>query len=323
MQTDAQSDPHRADPHRADPQREPAGRGHLTTEQRNPRSTDLDSMPVAEVLALINAEDESIAGAVAAALPQIESFVNMTVAALKRGDRLIYIGAGSSGRLGVLDAAECPPTFSTPPEMVVGAIAGGPRALTRSIEGAEDQPSAGEQSLKELELTAGDIVLGITSGGTTPYVHGAIAYARQLGCGTGLLVCTAGAADADQADLVMTVIVGPEVVTGSTRMKAGTATKMVLNMISTASMVQLHKVYGNLMVDLQARNDKLRDRGARIIAEVAGLAYEAAADLLVTAGGEVKTALAMQLLALPAEEARQKLAAVEGSLSRALAKSGS
>ena len=318
MQTDAQSDPQGADP-----QRGSTGRGHLTTEQRNPRSTDLDSMSVAEVLALINAEDASIAGAVAAALPQIESFVNRTVVALKGGGRLIYIGAGTSGRLGVLDAAECPPTFSTPPEMVVGAIAGGPGALTQSIEGAEDRPEAGERSLKELDLTAGDIVLGITSGGTTPYVHGAIAYARQLGCTTGLLVCTDGATGTDQADLLIAVIVGPEVVTGSTRMKAGTATKMVLNMISTATMVQLHKVYGNLMVDLQALNDKLRDRGARIIAEVTGLPYEAAADLLVTADGEVKTALAMQLLALPADEARQGLAAVEGSLSRALAKSGS
>lgn len=296
----------------------PQFRGHLITEQRNPRSMDLDRLSVREVLELINAEDATVAAAVQAAIPRIEQFVDRAVTALAGGGRLIYVGAGTSGRLGVLDASECRPTFSVPPDMVVGLIAGGPSALTRSIEGAEDRPEDGAQALAELEPASRDCVLGIATGGTTPFVIGALDLARQRGAGTGFLMCTAETDVSVEVDVIIPVVVGPEVITGSTRMKAGTATKLVLNMISTTTMVQLHKTYSNLMVDLRALNDKLWDRGSRIIVELTGRDYAAALALLQEADGEVKVALVMHHHNASLAEARQSLAAARGNLRRVL-----
>ena len=296
----------------------PRRRGHLITEQRNPRSEDLDRKSVAEILALINDEDATVSGAVRQALPRIEAFVERVVASFRAGGRLIYAGAGTSGRLGVLDAAECPPTYSVSPDLVRGIIAGGAPALTASVEGAEDRPERGAESLEALGLSARDCVLGIAAGSTTPFVQGALAYARQVGAATGFLVCTDGAGLSDQADVIIPVMVGAEVVTGSTRMKAGTATKLVLNMITTAAMVKINKTYGNVMVDLKALNDKLWDRGSRIVAELAGISHEDAFRLLKRTDGEVKTALVMQLRGWGAEESRRRLQEMEGSLRRVL-----
>ena len=293
-------------------------RGHLLTEQRNLRSMELDRLSTAETLALINSEDHGIATAVGEALHQIEAVTTAVVNSLQAGGRLIYVGAGTSGRLGVLDASECPPTFSTPPEMVVGVIAGGVDALTRSIENIEDQPETGVADMKKLALSSSDTVLGITTGGTTPYVLGALSHARQVGAFTGLLVCSIEDSHSGAADQLIAIPVGPEVVTGSTRMKAGTATKMVLNMITTTAMVQLGKTYSNLMVDLKALNDKLWERGARIISEITGLAAAEALELLRRADGEVKTAVLMQDSGLAAAESRAKLQQADGSLRRAL-----
>lgn len=296
----------------------PRPRGHLITEHRNPRSSELDRLSVREILELINAEDATIAAAVKGAIPRIERFVERVAAALLAGGRLIYVGAGTSGRLGVLDAAECPPTFSVAPEMVVGLIAGGPPALTSSIEGAEDRPEDGTRALAALNPGPNDCVLGIATGGTTPYVHGALALARERGAFTGFLVCTAESGLEALADVIIPVVVGPEVVTGSTRMKAGTATKLVLNMISTTAMVKLHKTYGNLMVDLKALNDKLWERGSRIIAELTGLNYDVAHKLLQAAEGEVKAALVMHHRDEPLSAARRRLEAGQGDLRRVL-----
>ncbi|UCH64194.1 MAG: N-acetylmuramic acid 6-phosphate etherase [Fidelibacterota bacterium] len=293
-------------------------RGHLITEHRNPRSEELDRMSVMEVLELINDEDSAVPGAVRKILPKIAEFVEHVAASFRSGGRLIYIGAGTSGRLGVLDASECPPTFSVPPDLVRGVIAGGAPALTRSIEGAEDFPEKGADSLNELELSSRDCVLGIATGATTPFVLGALAYARKVGATTGFLVCTSEDIVHGHADIIIPVVVGPEVVTGSTRMKAGTATKLILNMITTTTMVQINKTYGNLMVDLKALNTKLWDRGARIISEVARLTYEDAFDLLKQADGEVKTALVMAQRGWSAEESRRRLGDHDGSLRRVL-----
>ena len=296
----------------------PRRRGHLITEYRNPRSEELDRMSVMEILELINDEDAAVPGAVRKALPRIAEFGERLVRSFHSGGRLIYVGAGTSGRLGVLDAAECPPTFSVSPELVRGIIAGGAPALISSVEGAEDLPEKGAESLKELDLSAKDCVLGIATGATTPFVHGALAYARKVGAGTGFLVCTSEDAIRGHADVIIPVVVGPEVVTGSTRMKAGTATKLVLNMITTTAMVKLNKTYGNLMVDLKALNAKLWDRGARIISEVARLTYEEALDVLKQADGEVKTALVMAQRGLSAEESRSRIEDQDGSLRRVL-----
>lgn len=269
-------------------------RGYLTTELRNPRSTGLDGMSIAAAFDLINSEDATIAAAVGAARAEICRAIELVVAGLRTGGQLIYVGAGTSGRLGVLDATECPPTFLSDPQMVQGIIAGGPDALTRSIEGAEDRPEAGADAVREREVGPNDVVFGIATGGTTPYVHGALAAARQAGAKTVFLACVPKADVADEADVSIRVITGPEVLTGSTRMKAGTATKMVLNAVSTIAMVQLGKVYQNLMVDVNTRaNAKLVDRGTRIIQDLTGLPREAAGRLLADAAGRVKVALVM------------------------------
>ncbi len=298
----------------------PADRGHLTTEQRLPASADLDALSISQTLALINAQDASVPQAVGRAIPAIAALVADAARCLAAGGRLIYLGAGTSGRLGVLDASECPPTFHCDPGMVIGIIAGGDAALRRSSEGKEDDPEGAREELAQRGVGRGDVVVGIAAGGTTPYVLGALHWAHGQGAVTALVCCVGArllAADlslSQAVDHLIAVPVGPEVLTGSTRMKAGTATKLVLNMISTATMVQLGKAWGHLMVDLKATNDKLRDRGARILAQQCGLSRPAAFALLDQAGGEVKLALVMHHRQMDAAGARQLLAAHQGRL---------
>ncbi|MBF2098277.1 MAG: N-acetylmuramic acid 6-phosphate etherase [Gloeomargaritaceae cyanobacterium C42_A2020_066] len=292
----------------------PAGRGHLLTEQRNPASEHLDTLPLLDLLGVINGEDQQVPGVVAAAIPNIAHLVEKVVMALEQGGRLFYVGAGTSGRLGVLDAAECPPTFSVPRDWVQGIIAGGPAALVQSAEGAEDDPVQGRQDLQSRWVTAQDVVCGIAAGSTTPYVLGALAYARELGATTAFITCNPEGSQLGVADIPIVLPVGPEVVTGSTRMKAGTATKLALNMISTATMVRLGKVYGNLMVDVQATNAKLVDRATRILQTITGLDYEAAQSLLNAAQGQVKPALVMHLRQVTYDQACGLLEGAAGRL---------
>jgi N-acetylmuramic acid 6-phosphate etherase len=288
-------------------------RGRLLTELRNPRSEHIDRVSIAEAIDVMNAEDAAVPAAVAAAKPEICRAIEAVVRAFDAGGRLIYFGAGTSGRLGVLDASECPPTFLSDPRMVQGVIAGGWDALRRSIEGAEDNPQDGARAVDDLAVGPADVVFGIATGGTTPFVHGAIAQARLRGAATVFFACVAKSDVPDDADISIRVLVGPEVITGSTRLKAGTATKLVLNMISTISMVRLGKVYQNLMVDVNTRaNRKLVDRGTRMVQTVTGLDRAAAAALLEAAGGHVKTALVMHARALSRDEAERLLAAHRG-----------
>ncbi|UCG16034.1 MAG: N-acetylmuramic acid 6-phosphate etherase [Phycisphaerales bacterium] len=269
-------------------------RGHLLTELRNDRSVNVDLMSIPESFDLINSEDVTIAGKVAEAKEDVCKAIELVVAAFKAGGRLIYVGAGTSGRLGVLDASECPPTFLSDPRMVQGYIAGGDRALRRSIEGAEDHPESGAQEVDRLEIGPNDVVFGIATGGTTPYVHGALNRAKERGAKTVFFACVSKEQVPDNADVSIRVLVGPEVVTGSTRMKAGTATKMVLNTVTTTSMIQIGKVYENLMVDMNSKsNRKLIDRGTRMIQTITGLDRPTAHDLLMRADGRVKAAIVM------------------------------
>jgi len=288
-------------------------RGHFMTEQKNERSRTIDRMSIAEAVELINSEDAKIPGAVAACGVQITAAIELVVAAFRAGGRLIYVGAGTSGRLGVVDASECPPTYLTDPEMVQGIIAGGNGAMFRSVEGAEDSEADGAAIMKERNLGPNDVVFGIATGGTTPYVHGAIRYARQVGAKTVFFACVPKDQCDDEADVSIRVLVGPEVITGSTRMKAGTATKLVLNMVTTISMVQSGKVYENLMVDVNAySNIKLVDRGARIIASITGVEREKAIELLHAAKGRVKTAIVMHDRQVDRETADRLLAKHDG-----------
>ena len=285
------------------------------TEQRNPRSMRIDQLSTIEIVDLINAEDRMVAAAVGEERQQIARAIDMVVECLVQGGRLIYVGAGTSGRLGVLDASEIPPTYRTDPEMVQGIIAGGFDALLRAQEGAEDHPEDGAAAIDDREVQASDFVLGIATSGTTPYVHGALKRARERGARTGFLLCTYPSEQLIKAhDVVIAPLVGPEVITGSTRMKAGTATKIILNTISTAAMVRTGKVYGNLMVDLQVTCQKLQDRGERILMDTLGVPREQASRLLEESGGHVKTAIAMSKLSLDADEARRRLEAVGGSI---------
>lgn len=264
------------------------------TEQRNPRSEGLDRLGALEIVRLINREDRTVAEAVDKEATAVARAVELAVAAFRARGRLVYVGAGTSGRLGVLDAAEMPPTYGTDPSMVQGVLAGGFQALVRAQEGAEDRPEDGAAAMDEREVGAADFVLGIAASGTTPFVHGALARARERGASTGFLLCTSPSrALRDAHDVVIAPLAGPEIVTGSTRMKAGTATKLVLNTITTTAMVLLGKVDGNLMVDLQVTCEKLRDRGERIIMATLGLDRDRAGALLTAAGGSVKTALVM------------------------------
>jgi N-acetylmuramic acid 6-phosphate etherase len=291
---------------------------HLETEARNPASTRLDELTALEIVRLMNAEDGRVAAAVATQAEPVARAVEVIADRLRSGGRLVYVGAGTSGRLGVLDATECPPTFNSPPGQVVGLIAGGPAALTRAVEGAEDHPEYGERDLQEIGLCARDAVVGIATSGRTPYVLGAVTYARKQGAFTVGIACNTDAELNAAVDLAIVPVVGPEVLSGSTRLKAGTATKLVLNMLSTGAMVRLGKTYGNLMVDLRATNSKLRARTNRIVRLLTGLAAPEADALLERCGGELKTALVAQLSSASPDEARERLAAAGGQVGKAL-----
>jgi N-acetylmuramic acid 6-phosphate etherase len=289
------------------------------TEQRNPRSMRIDQLSTVEIVDLINAEDRMVAEAVHEERQAIARCIELVVDGFRNGGRLIYVGAGTSGRLGVLDASEMPPTYRTDPRMVQGIIAGGREALVRAQEGAEDSRDDGAAAIDERDVGAHDFVLGIATSGTTPYVHGALHRARERGARTGFLLCTYPSRELIEThDVVIAPLVGPEVITGSTRMKAGTATKMVLNTITTASMVQLGKVFGNLMVDLQVTCEKLRDRGERILMETLRVERPVAADLLDRAAGHVKTAVVMGRLGVDEVEARDRLDETGGAIARLL-----
>ena len=286
------------------------------TEQRNPKSTNIDKLDVLGIVDLINNEDRLVAEAVSDEREAIARAIELVEMALRAGGRLIYVGAGTSGRLGVLDAAEMPPTFGIDPERVHGVIAGGYQALVRSQEGAEDHPEDGVEAINNLDVGQRDFVLGIATSGSTPYVHGALSRARELGARTGFLLCTSPPAPLlSEHDVVIAPLVGAEVITGSTRMKAGTATKLVLNTITTGAMVRIGKVYSNLMVDLQVTCEKLRDRGERILSELLNLDQPAAAALLNRASGDVKIALVMAHLDIDAKEALSRLDAAGGVIS--------
>ncbi|RJP32480.1 MAG: N-acetylmuramic acid 6-phosphate etherase [Phycisphaerales bacterium] len=294
-------------------------RGHLTTERPNAASEWLDRLSIDRAFEVINGADAVVAAAVGGAKREICRAIEVVTAAFERGGRLIYVGAGTSGRLGVLDAAECPPTFCSDPNMVVGVIAGGDAALRRSIEGAEDRQEDGAAAVGGLAVSERDVVFGITTGGTTPYVHGALMEARRRGAKTVFLACVPEGEVGDSADVSIRVLTGPEVLTGSTRMKAGTATKMVLNMVTTIAMTRIGKVYGNLMVDVHTRaNAKLVDRGIRIVRDVTGLSRQEAAALLEKAEGRVKSALVMHARNVGRLDAERLLSDAGGHLHRIL-----
>lgn len=294
-------------------------RGRLTTEHRNANSMQLHRLSIGETFDLINSEDAGVATAVAAARDDICRAIDLVITAFQAGGRLIYVGAGTSGRLGVLDATECPPTFLSDPSTVQGVIAGGSEALTRSVEGAEDHPEDGEAAMDERGVDAKDVVFAIATGGTTPFVHGALRRARQRGARTVFFACVPQDQVLDEADVSIRVVTGPEVVTGSTRMKAGTATKMVLNMVTTIAMVQAGKVYENLMVDVNTgANAKLLDRGARIVQAITGLDREASCRLLDAAGGRVKTAVVMHERNTDRDAANALLAEVDGHVGQVI-----
>jgi N-acetylmuramic acid 6-phosphate etherase len=286
---------------------------HLLTETRHPDTAEIDQLSTLEMLEVINAADRSVADAVHAELPRIAQAVDGIAERMEKGGRLFYTGAGTSGRLGVLDASECPPTFNVDPGLVVGLIAGGDYALRHSIEGAEDDPQQGVEDLKEHHLAAGDTLVGIAASGRTPYVLGGIAYANQLGALTVGLSCVPGSEVERQARIAITPAVGPEVITGSTRLRAGTATKLVLNMLSTGAMIRTGMVYGNLMVNVQPTNVKLKDRATRIIAAATGVDEDQAAALLAQAG-TVRVAIVMQKLSISREQATQRLDLAHGRL---------
>lgn len=281
----------------------------LATEMANPATSDIDRMTPLEIVQAINAEDAKVALAVQKVLPEIAKAIEAIAERMRRGGRLIYVGAGTSGRLGALDASECPPTFNISPDSVVACIAGGPIAFGLAHEDLEDSPEAGQADVAKLNLTAADIVVGITASGRTPYARGAIAYARQQGALTIGVACNAAAPIANEVDIMIAPEVGPEVIAGSTRLKAGTAQKMVLNMLSTGAMILLGKTFGNLMVDVQTSNYKLRKRALSIVRQATELDEEASEELLEKAGGETKTAILMARANLSPEEARQQLAA--------------
>ena len=287
------------------------------TETRNPASAEIDLVSTLDLVRIINTEDAKVPFAVGAEAAKIAAAIDGIVARMRRGGRLIYVGAGTSGRLGVLDASECPPTYSAPPGLVVGLIAGGRTALTNSIEGAEDRPEDGAFDVAALNVGDIDTVVGIAASGRTPYTIGAMEEAKRRGALVVSVTCNAGSPMAAVADIAIEPLVGPEVVTGSTRMKAGTAQKLVLNLLSTGAMIRLGKTFGNLMVDVQPSNAKLKARARRIVAEATGLNLEAAAVALDAAGGEVKPAILAQLLGISPAEARERLAAAGGVIRRA------
>ncbi|HTR34509.1 MAG TPA: N-acetylmuramic acid 6-phosphate etherase [Bryobacteraceae bacterium] len=290
----------------------------LLTEQANPDSEGIDNRSTTEVLQIINRQDQGIAAAVGAEIPRIAQAVDRIVGAIRGGGRLFYVGAGTSGRLGVLDAAECTPTFHVSPDLVQGIIAGGEAALARATEASEDDPAAGARDLIGRGFVFSDVLVGISTSGRTPYVVGAITEARRLEALTVGISCTPDSELSRLVEIQITPLVGPEVIAGSTRMKAGTATKLVLNMISTAVMIRLGHVYGNLMVNVQPRNRKLAARARRIVAESAGVSDQQAADLLRAAGEDAKVAIVMARLALDRPAAEARLAAAGGRIAEAL-----
>ena len=290
------------------------------TERRNPRTADIDLSSPIEIVDLMSAEDRTVANAVASQREQIAQLVALTEDAFRREGRLFYVGAGTSGRLGILDASECPPTFGSDPEMVQGIIAGGFPAILRAQEGAEDSPAGGAAVMDEHNVGERNVVVGIAASGTTPFVHGALERARGRTARTAIIACTPVSEKLlATVDVAVIAIVGPEVVTGSTRLKAGTATKMILNMITTGAMIRIGKTYGNLMVDLKATNEKLRDRSERIVAEVCGVSREKARELLAAADKRVKTAIVMHKLGVDRDGALRALANAGGVIRRVVA----
>lgn len=290
----------------------------LATERRNEKTMRLDDMSVEDMLTVMNAEDQTVAAVIQQEIPVIKQVVDRVIQSFQAGGRLIYIGAGTSGRLGVLDAAECVPTFGVSPDMVVGLIAGGERALIKAVEGAEDSKTLAVEDLQALQLTANDTVIGIAASGRTPYVIGGLDYAREVGATTAALSCNKQAAISEHADFRIEVETGPEVLTGSTRLKAGTAQKLVLNMISTAAMIGVGKVYQNLMVDVQSTNEKLEIRAKRMIVEATGVDLETAARYFTSANGHVKTAIVMILADVSYTEAVERLQRAHGFVRDAL-----
>ncbi len=288
------------------------------TEKRNPRSRKIDRLTTLGIVRLINLEDRQVVPAVGRQARAIAAAVEMIVERFRRGGRLFYIGAGTSGRLGVLDAAECPPTFGVPPTVVQGIIAGGRRALVRAVEGAEDNESAGAAAIDRHRVRPRDVVVGIAACGLTPFVQAALRRAKEIGAGTVFITCSPEVVRQIPAEIVVNPVVGPEVITGSTRMKAGTATKLILNTLTTATMIRMGKVYGNLMVDLKATNNKLRDRSVRIVMELTNLSRPAATKLLARAGGRVKSAVVMYHRKVSASRAAEILDASDQSLRRAM-----
>lgn len=293
-------------------------RSKLTTEQRNPRTRGIDRLDAADLVEIINREDRGVPEAVAKERDRLAEAVDLIVERFRRGGRLIYVGAGTSGRLGVLDASECPPTFGVPPTMVQGIIAGGRPALVRSAEGLEDVADDGAAAVDAKRVGADDVVVGVAACGLTPYVRGAVERARALGAATVFVTCSPEVRRRVEADVVICPVVGPEAVTGSTRMKAGTATKLVLNTLTTASMIRLGKVYDNLMVDLKATNAKLQDRAERIVMTVTGVDRAAARDLLERADGETKAAIVMHERGVTYAQARRLLSEARGFLREVL-----
>ncbi len=287
---------------------------HLTTEQANPESATIDQMTSFEVVSVISGEDAKVAAAVRRALPEIANAVDVVAEAIAGGGRLFYLGAGTSGRLGILDAVECVPTFSVPPDLVQGVIAGGEPAVTRSIEGAEDQPELAREELEVRGLSQADVVCGIAASGRTPYVIGGLQYAKSLGAKTIAIACNMDSPIGAQAEISINVDVGPEAIAGSTRMKAGTAQKMILNMLSSGAMIRLGKVYGNLMVDVKVSNQKLAERACRLVMRLTGADEEYAREMLARANNEVKAAVVMARLSVDYVEASQMLVAAHGNL---------
>ncbi len=295
---------------------------HLLTESRNPLSEAIDTLSPSEIVRLMNSEDARVVEAVGAEADSIARAIEWAADRLGRGGRLIYAGAGTSGRLGVLDAAECPPTFSTPPEMVVGLIAGGPSAFTRAIEGAEDDPDRGAADIDERNVGPDDLVVGIATSGRTPYVIGAVRAARRRGAATVGIACNRPSLLGAEVDIEIALLVGPEIIAGSTRLKAGTATKMVLNMISTGAMVRIGKTLGNRMVDMKSSNEKLRIRARRMLRELAGIDDDKAREILERCGGQLKPALVVAMAGVGRDEAQALLDAHSGQVRAAVAAAG-
>lgn len=294
--------------------------GHLVTESRNHHSEHIDTLSTLEMLKVINNEDKKVPFAVEATLPHIARLVDKVVTAFSQGGRLIYCGAGTSGRLGILDASECPPTYGTPHDMVIGLIAGGHKAILQAVENAEDNVQLGAEDLRQLNFNAKDVLVGIAASGRTPYVIGALEYARSLGAVTGAISCNPDSPIAQRADIAITPIVGPEVVTGSSRMKAGTAQKLVLNMITTGAMIKMGKVFGNLMVDVESTNAKLIERQIRIVMQATECERATAEQALAQCQRHCKTAILMILAGVNAQQATQLLAQNKGFIRQALAK---